>query len=404
MSVRYRNFREIDIKDYDAVVVGAGLAGCVAAQQLSEKVESRVLLIEKHDHIGGCLYDEIDANGIRVSRFGAHVFHTDDKDVFDYVNRFCEWHPYEHHVVADWYGTYLPIPFNENSLELAFGKEAAAPLIQSLETQYGRESQVPLSVILAGTDDASRQTSEFLFRNIYQDYTRKLWGVDISDISKSVPDRVPVRLSRDDRFYRSAHQGVPKDGYTAMLENMIDDELIDVCLNTEAESVFGMEFEGPGQDAPLSAIIIKDYVFEGPIVFTGPVDELFLSCFGRLPYRSLEFAYETKDCEYALPCATVNCTVTEDYTRVTECKRIFGQECSQTTLVKEYPCSYDDPKNQIPLFPIVNDRNAAQHDMYIRLVRNLPNFFPLGRLAEYRYYDMDTIVASTIRAADDYCR
>lgn len=403
MSVQYRNFKDIDIRDYDAVVVGAGFAGSVIAQQLAERLDDRVLMIEKRDRIAGCMYDELDENGIRVNLFGPHIFHTDDERVFSYVQRFTGWHDYHHSVMADWYSTYMPLPFNENSLEIAFGAQKAHSYIAKLEKTYGRGSLVTLGDLQAAQDEASKAVAEFVYENIYREYSRKQWGVEPDEIDPHIIGRMPVRLSRDNPYYTDAHQGEPDNGYTAMFERMLDDDRIEVCLGTEAESVFGMEFGGSGIDAPLSSVIIQDCRFLGPIVFTGPIDELFLSRFGRLPYRSVDFRFETYESEFALPCGTVNCTVTEDFTRVTECKRLTGQQSDVTTLVREYPCAYDNPKTQVPLYPILNEENRAQHRKYLKMVEGLSNFHIIGRLAEYRYYDMDQIVARALRAADGLC-
>lgn len=404
MSVQYRKFRDIDIRAFDAVVAGAGFAGCVIAQQLAERCDMRVLVIEKRNRIGGCMYDETDSAGIRVNRYGPHVFHTDDNRVFEYLTRFCEWRMYFHRVAADWYGTYLPLPFNENSLEIALGKDIAMPLIERLEQEFGLESQFTLSMLKSMGGEDSRYVADFVYRNIFQTYSKKQWGSDSDAIDSSILDRVPVRLSRDDRYYRNAHQGVPYDGYAALFARILDDPRIVVCLETEAESVFGMEFAGPQADAPLSAVEIKDCVFLGPIVFTGPLDELFLQRFGRLPYRTVDFEFVTLDCEYALPCGTVNYTVTEDFTRATECKRLSGQSSSVTTLMREYPRAYEDPLHQTPLYPILSDANRERHRTYMNLVEPLPNFHAIGRLAEYTYYDMDQIVARALQASDRLCR
>lgn len=403
MSVQYRSFKDIDIRDFDAVVVGAGFAGSVIAQQLAERLGDKVLVIEKRDHIGGCMYDETDGNGIRVNLFGPHIFHTDDERVFAYLSRFTRWREYHHTVQADWYGTYLPLPFNENSIEIAFGKEKAASYIDRLENNYGCGSQITLRQLRQADDPVLKEIGSFVYENVYRSYSRKQWGVAPDQVDDAIIDRLPVRLSHEDAFYPHAHQGVPQDGYTVLFERMLDDSHITVCLQTEAESVFGMEFAGSGAEAPLTALVIQQCIFLGPIVFTGPIDELFLSRFGRLPYRSVNFCFDTRQQEFALPCGTVNYTVTEDFTRVTECKRLTGQVSPVTTLVSEYPCAYDNPHEQVPLYPILNDKNREQHRKYVRMVSGLSNFSMIGRLAEYRYYDMDQMVARALRAVDDFC-
>lgn len=404
MAVNYRKFRDIDITEYDAIVVGAGFAGSVVAQQLTERMDMRVLIIEKCDRIGGCMHDQTMESGIRANLFGPHIFHTNDKRVFSYINRFCTWRDYRHHVLADWYGTYFPLPFNENSLVTAFGQERAAGMIERLEAQFGHGSRTSLAQLRKVGDSEFDEIAAFMLQNIFKTYSMKQWGVDANEIDESILSRVPLRLSHEDSFYLDAYQGVPAEGYTALFERMLNDNRITVCLETEAESVFGMEFAGPAADAPLQSIVVKDCIFQGPIVFSGPIDELFLQRFGRLPYRTVDFEFQTLDTEFALPCGTVNYTVSEAYTRATECKRISGQDAKVTTLIREFPHEYDDPAHQMPLYPIINEDNKAQHQVYMNLVEPLSNFYAIGRLAEYRYYDMDEIVAKALEESDRLCQ
>ncbi len=403
MGVRYADFRDIDIDQIDAVVVGSGFAGSVVARELAERAEKRVLIIEKRSHIGGNMYDEPDEAGILVHRYGPHIFHTNDKRAFDYVRRFTEWRDYSHRVLADWYGTYLPVPFNKTSMEIAFGEGKAARLTEKLIETFGDERKVTINELRAQDDPELAEIADFVYENVFLHYTQKQWGLTPEEVDPSVTARVPVFISRDDRYFQDAYQGMPAAGYTRLFENMLDHELITVCLNTEAESVFDLEFADNGEDAPLEAVLLGDAAFEGDIVYTGPLDELFLSRFGRLPYRSLEFEYETYEGGFRLPCGTVNFTVTEDYTRITEFKHLTGQESSCTTIMKEFPRAYEDPHMQIPYYAIVSDENTAHYNRYRALVDALPNFHPLGRLAEYRYYNMDKIIGLALELADKLC-
>ena len=401
MSVQVRSFKELDIADYDAVVVGSGFAGAVVARELAERAAKRVLIIEKRSHVGGNMYDELDEAGILVHRYGPHIFHTNDKRAFDYVNRFTAWRDYEHEVLADWYGTYMPVPFNKNSMEIAFGEEKAARLTEKLIETFGDERKVTINELREQDDPELSEIADFIYKNVFLYYTQKQWGLTPEEVDPSVTARVPVFVSRDNRYFQDAYQGMPAEGYTPLFENMLDHKLIDVCLDTEAESVFDLEFESDDENAPLASISIKDVSIDGPIIYTGPLDELFLSRFGRLPYRTLDFKYETHDAEHVLPCGTVNFTVTEDYTRITEFKYLTGQVSPKTTIMKEYSHSYDDPKTQIPYYAIINDENAAHYDRYLKLTSGLPNFHPLGRLAEYRYYNMDVIIGRALALADE---
>ena len=401
MGVRYCDLHDIDRGDFDAVVVGSGFAGSVMARELAERGGKRVLVIEKKPHIAGNMYDEADEAGILVHRYGPHIFHTNDKRAFDYVRRFTEWRDYQHEVLADWYGTYLPVPFNKNSMEIAFGEEKAARLTEKLVDTFGDERKVTITELRAQDDPELSEIADFVYKNVFLYYTQKQWGLTPEEVDPSVTARVPVFVSRDNRYFQDAFQGMPLHGYTPLFERMLDHENIQVCLGVEAESVFDLEFESDDEDAPLSAINVKDRPFTGPIVYTGPLDELFLSRFGRLPYRSLDFVYETHDADHVLPCGTVNFTVTEDYTRITEFKYLTGQETDKTTIMKEYSHSYDDPKTQTPYYAIINDENAAHYERYRALTKSLPNFHPLGRLAEYRYYNMDVIIGRALALADE---
>lgn len=400
MGVRYVDMRDVDVAQIDAVVVGSGFAGSVVARELAERAGKRVLVIEKRPHIGGNMYDEEDEAGVLVHRYGPHIFHTNDQRAFDYVRRFTDWRDYSHKVLANWYGTFMPVPFNKTSMEIAFGEQKAARLTEKLVQAFGDERKVTINELRAQEDPDLTEVADFVYENVFLHYTQKQWGLTPEEVDPSVTARVPVFLSRDDRYFQDAYQGMPAQGYTLLFERMLDHENISVCLNTEAESVFDLEFESNAEDAPLAGIRLRDTLVEGPIVYTGPLDELFLSRFGRLPYRSLDFVYETYDADYKLPCGTVNYTVTEDYTRITEFKHLTGQVCGKTTIMKEYSHAYEDLKTQTPYYAILSDENNAHYERYRTLTESLPNFYPLGRLAEYRYYNMDVIIGRALALAD----
>lgn len=401
MGVNYVEFKNIDIREYDAVVVGCGFAGSVVARELAEKGDLHVLIIEQRNHIAGNMYDEYDEAGILVHRYGPHIFHTDDVGVFHYLRRFCGWIAYQHHVLADWYGQYMPVPFNKNSMEIAFGEERAAKLIEKLIDTFGDEKKVTINELRQQDDEELSEIADFVYRNIFLFYTQKQWGQTPEEVDPSVTARVPIFISRDDRYFQDEFQGMPILGYTKLFESILDDENIDVALNTDATSVFDLDFVDDSEQAKLSGIKIQGTVFDKPIIYTGPLDELFLSRFGRLPYRSLDFVYETFDEDYKYPCGTINFTVTEDYTRITEFKHLTKQRSPKTTIMKEYSRSYDDPDTQIPYYAIINDKNNSHYEKYLDLTKSLDNFYPIGRLAEYRYYNMDKIVRLALDLSDE---
>ncbi|MEG0324735.1 MAG: FAD-dependent oxidoreductase, partial [Raoultibacter sp.] len=274
MGVEVCNFKELDMTSYDAVVIGSGFAGSVVARELAERANKRVLIIEKRSHIGGNMYDDYDEAGILVHRYGPHIFHTNDKRAFDYINRFTEWRTYEHEVLADWYGTYMPVPFNKNSMEIAFGKEKAARLIEKLIETFGDERKVTINELRSMEDAELTEIADFIYKNVFLYYTQKQWGLTPEEVDPSVTARVPVFVSRDNRYFQDAYQGMPAEGYTPVFERMLDHENIDVCLSVEAESIFDLEFDNGDEDADLNEISIKDTVLNCPIIYTGPLDEL----------------------------------------------------------------------------------------------------------------------------------
>ena len=400
---------DIRLETYDVLVAGAGYAGAVSARALAEKGK-KVRVFERRDHIGGNAYDCLDGHGVLIHKYGPHIFHTNDKKVFDFLSRFTEWRDYQHRVVANipdpagggrpgWRLQY-PVPFNLTSLETAFGPEEGKKLGDKLIAAYGAEKKVTILELRQNPDRSIAALADYVYEHVFVHYTMKQWGQKPEEIDPNTTARVPVFLSRDDRYFQDTYQGMPVDGYTRLFEAMLGHDLITVCLGTEAESVFELVFASGDEDAPLTAIRIKGEAFEGPIVYTGPLDELFLARFGRLPYRSLDFVYETFEEDYHLPAGTVNYTVTEDYTRVTEFKWLTGQKGSKTTIMKEYSRAYEDPATQIPYYAIINGDNADLYGRYRRLTDALPNFYPLGRLAEYRYFNMDKVVVDALAAAD----
>lgn len=400
-GVNYKNFHDVEVSEFDAVVVGCGFAGAVCASELARNGKKRVLIIEKRDHIGGNMYDEYDEAGVLVHKYGPHIFHTSSKLAADYMQKFTKTIPYEHRVKADIFGTYMPVPFNKTSMEIAFGPERANELTHKLIKKFGNEVKVTINELRQEEDKDLSEIADYVYENVFLHYTEKQWGLTPEEVDQSVTARVPIFISRDDRYFQDRYQFMPKDGYTKLFENMLDHKNITVALNTEAESVFGLEFEGDAEDDKLTGITIQYKKFDKPIIFTGPLDELFLGRFGRLPYRSLDFKFETLDKEYEFSCGTINYTVSEDFTRITEYKHLTGQKCDKTTIMKEYSRAYEDPKNQIPYYAIINEENNAHYEKYKSLVDSMPNFYAIGRLAEYKYYNMDQIIEKAILLAQE---
>lgn len=383
---------------YNSIVIGAGIAGATAAQRLAEAGDRRVLVLEQREHIGGNCFDKKDTYGVLIHEYGPHIFHTNDEGVYEYLSRFTDWYfyPQGHQVVANVNGELIPIPFNLNTLYLVYGEAKAKALESKLVSAYGEGSRVPIMELRGHADPEIRMIAEYVYENIFLRYTMKQWGQKPEDISPEVTGRVPVLISRDNRYFQDKYQGLPLYGFTPVFEKMLDYTGIDVRLNCEAKSVLTIE---PEADTP---VLFEGQPFGGNIIFTGALDELFDCRYGRLPYRSLQFDFEHYDKEFYQSHGVINYTVSEDFTRITEFKYLTGQlDAPDTTIVKEYPVSYNGGEEEIPYYAINNAENDALFQKYKELVDSIPNFYLLGRLAEYKYYNIDAIVDRALTMAEE---
>ena len=382
--------------DYDALIIGAGFAGAVTARQLAEAGQ-RVLVLERRDHIGGNAYDQPDEAGVLIHQYGPHIFHTNDRQVYDYLSRFTAWSDYQHKVVAnipapDGGRVEYPVPFNLNSLEIAFGPQEGARLGERLIAAYGAEKKVTILELRRNPDPDISALADYVYEHVFVHYTMKQWGTTPEQIDPNTTARVPVFLSRDCRYFQDAYQGMPLHGYTRLFEAMLDHPGIQVWLNTDARDL--LDLSGAG-------IRFEGETFDGPVVYTGAVDELFGCLFGRLPYRTLDFRFETHPVDLWQSHGTVNYTVDEPYTRITEFKHMTGQTLpGATTIVKEYSRAYTGAPEETPYYAIINPENNALYERYAALAAHHPQLHLLGRLAEYKYYNMDAIVARALALAD----
>lgn len=377
---------------YDVIVIGAGIAGAAAARVLAEEQGKRVLVLEKKDHIGGNCYDERDAYGILIHKYGPHIFHTNDEEVYAWLSRFTDWYAFGHEVAARVGEQLIPVPFNLNTLKQVYGEEKGAELEQKLVAAFGEGARVPILKLRQQTDPDIQAIAEYVYENIFLRYTMKQWGQTPEEIDPAVTGRVPVVISYDNRYFGDKYQGMPLWGFTPMFEKILDHPLIQVRTGVRAEDVLSIR-EDAGQ------VLMEGKQFEGAVIYTGPVDELFNCRFGRLPYRSLRFDFEHYDFPDYQGRSVVNYTVSEDFTRITEFKYLTGQKADHTTIVKEYPFAYTGAEGQIPYYAIMNEENNALYRRYAALTETLPHFHLLGRLAEYKYYNIDAMAAKAIALA-----
>ncbi|TGE19858.1 UDP-galactopyranose mutase [Hymenobacter elongatus] len=353
---------------FDYLIVGAGFAGSVLAERLATRSNKKVLILDKRNHIAGNAYDHYNEDGILVHKYGPHIFHTNAKDVFEYLSNFTDWRPYEHRVLASVDGQLVPMPINLDTINKLYGLS-----LNSFEVEQFLESlaeQVP--VIKTSEDVVVSKVGRELYEKFFRNYTRKQWGMDPSELDKSVTSRVPTRTNRDDRYFTDTYQAMPLHGYTRMFERMLDHPNISIMLNTDYHDVI-------------------DFIPFKEIIFTGPVDEYFDFKFGKLPYRSLEFKHETLNVEKFLSAPVVNYPNEHLYTRITEFKALTGQQHPKTSVVYEYPKAEGDP-----YYPIPRLENADLYNKYKKLADETPNVHFVGRLATYKYYNMDQVVAQAL--------
>jgi len=358
--------------DVDFVIVGAGFSGSVIAERLAS-AGKRILLIDKRGHVGGNAYDEIDNNGILIHKYGPHIFHTNSDRIFEYLSQFTEWRPYEHRVLARVDNQLLPIPINRDTINRLYNMD----LNEEETGEYIESVRIAKDTISTSEDVVLNSVGEDLCEKFFRGYTKKQWGMDLSELSPGVAARIPTRTNTDDRYFTDKYQAMPKHGYTKMFERVLDNDLIDIKLSTDYGD-------------------IKEKYQDVSVIYTGPIDEYFCHCFGPLPYRSIKFAHEhIPDTHHYQPVGTVNYPNDQDFTRITEFKHLTGQEHTGTSIVREYPQSEGDP-----YYPIPRAENEALYQKYKALSRSEKNVLFTGRLAQYRYYNMDQAVGAALKTAE----
>ncbi len=370
----------------DYIIIGAGLAGVVMAERIATQLNKKVLIIEKRNHIGGNCYDFKDENNILIHKYGPHLFHTNNKKVINYLSKFTEWDIYSHEVLASIDGKKVPIPFNINTLYEVFPKSKAKTLEDKLLQTYSYNSKIPILELKKSTDKDLQFLADFVYENIFLNYTAKQWGMKPEDIDCTVTARVPIFVGRDNRYFYDKYQMLPKNGYTKMIENMLNHKNIKIMTNTDFKEICTLKEK---------EFYFFDSKFEGQIIYTGQIDELFDYKFGNLQYRSAEMKFETIEKEYYQEKATVNYPNDYEFTRITEFKHIHPSNSKKTTILKEYPQEYKKNQNT-PYYPVFTKENQNIYNKYLANSRDINNLLLVGRLAEYKYYDMDDIIERTL--------
>jgi UDP-galactopyranose mutase len=357
------------MKKYDWLVVGAGFSGAVLAERLASQMDARVLVIDRRDHVAGNAYDHVDEAGVLVHRYGPHIFHTNSESIFRYLSAFTRWRPYEHRVLARLREQLVPIPINRKTVNSLY--ELGLRTEDEVADFYASRAE-PNGVPRTSEDVVVGTVGRELYELFFRGYTRKQWGLDPSQLDASVTARIPTRTNDDDRYFTDRFQQMPLHGYTQMFERMLDHPLIEVRTGVDLADVEPSSYRA--------------------MVYTGPVDAFFGYRYGPLPYRSLEFQFETLDTEQYQPVGTVNePDESVPYTRTTEFSHLTGQRTRRTTIVREFPRADGDP-----YYPIPRPENAALYSRYESLAKSTPDVHFVGRLATYKYYNMDQCVGQAL--------
>jgi len=353
---------------FDYLIVGAGFAGATIAERLAADADRKVLICDRRPHIGGNAYDHYDAAGVLVHKYGPHIFHTNSRDVYEYLSRFTSWRPYQHRVLACVDGQLLPIPINLTTVNRLYGTNFTSFQVE----EFLRSVAEPCAQIRTSEDVIVSKVGRELYEKFFRNYTKKQWNLDPSELDAAVTARLPVRTNNDDRYFTDTYQVMPRYGYTAMFERMLTHSNIKILLNADYREVRSM-------------------IPHREVIFTGPIDEFFEYRFGKLPYRSLQFEFETRNVPIAQEAPVINYPNENAYTRITEFKYLTGQEHSRTTLVYEYPQDEGDP-----YYPIPRAENQQIYRKYQALADQTEDVHFLGRLGTYKYYNMDQCVAQAL--------
>lgn len=372
----------------DWLIVGSGFTGAVLAERIASQTNEKVLIIDQRDHIGGNAYDYYNEHGVLLHKYGAHIFHTNSRRIWEYVSQFTSWRPYFHEVKAQVEGKLVPVPFNLNALDALFPKSMAERLESRLIARYGFGSKIPILKMIDDGDPDLKVLALYIYRNVFESYTTKQWGLKPEELDNSVTARVPVFISRDDRYFQDTYQGIPRLGYTELFRRMLSHPNIHVMLKTPYRE-------------------IAEEIDYKRMIYTGAIDEYFQYMHGALPYRSLRFELRNEPVTRFQSASVVNYPNEYEFTRAIEFKQFSGQDLPMTTLAYEYPEAHE-PGVNTPYYPIPRSQNQDQYALYAKEVEKLNGrVIFAGRLADYKYYNMDQAVgralkvfSSSIRASE----
>ncbi|KUK76953.1 MAG: hypothetical protein XD93_0626 [candidate division WS6 bacterium 34_10] len=375
---------------YDVIVVGSGYAGSIMARKFAD-IGKKVLVLERRNHIGGNMYDEKDKNGILVHKYGPHIAYMNIWRTYDFLSQYTEFVPYQHHVNAEIDGVEVPLPFNLNSIDKLFELKKALKLKEMLIKEFGMDKKVPILELRKSKKKEIRDLAEYIYEKVFLDYTTKMWGKGPEELDPAITGRVPVHVSYDDRHFTQLIQVMPKHGYTEIFKKMLNHKNIEIELNVEALGRIKLDNW---------KILYKGKEFKGTLIFTGAIDELMNEKYGKLPYRSLYFEHKTYKVDRLQSVAVINWPDKRSATRRTENKLLVCQPNvpNVTSTITEYPGEYNkkDKKWNDPYYPIIEKENIKKVGKYFKEAEKYKNLVLIGRLAEYKYYNMEAVILATL--------
>lgn len=361
------------------LIVGAGFSGAVIANLIATNWNEKVVVIDKKSHIAGNCYDYRDNNGIMIHKYGSHIFHTNNEKVWNFISKFGDFNQYTHKVYVYIDGTETTIPFNFNTLYDVFPKRLAERLEEKLLQKFEYNKKIPILEFQKQNDEDLKFLANYVYEKVFLHYTEKQWGAIPDDVDGSVTARVPVYLSRDNRYFQDKYQGIPLEGYTKLIEKILNHPNIEVKLNTEYKD-------------------INDTYSK--VFYTGAIDEYFGYKIGQLPYRSVNFKFEEKQCEFYQNNSVVNYPCNYDFTRIHEYKYYLNDKSDRTVIAKEYSEFFELGKNE-RYYPIPKEENIKLYNDYLNLAEKESNIYFLGRLGDYKYYDMDKAILRAIELFEE---